>query len=267
MDNSTQETPDTASILAWYVAMGVDEAVEASPIDRFDLPPPAAVEQANAQPEKKGPTPIVARPVKPANGAGAEIATKTANNCQTTEELYTALCNFDGGMLKRSSKNTVFADGSPDADLMIVGDAPGFDEDRDGKPFMGPNGRMLDKMLTAIGLDRDKDVYLTDVLPWRPLGNTRPDPEIIAMCTPFLKRHIALTKPKHLLLMGTIAAQSLLDSKDGISRLRGRWQEITLEGHSMAAMVTYHPQYLINQPQMKGATWRDLLAVKERLVS
>ncbi len=266
LDTQVTDTAELNALLAWHVAMGADEAVELEPVDRFLVPEPAVVNTKQKQ-ERKGPTPIQARPAKPAIGAGIEAAQKAAAACNTIEELQAALQAFDGGMLKRSSKNTVFADGNVDADLMIIGEAPGAEEDRTGKPFMGPNGAMLEKMLTAIGLKREEHVYLSDVLPWRPLGNTKPDESVTAMCLPFLQKHIILAKPKYLLLMGAVSAQTVLGSKEGISRLRGKWKDIEIGGQTFAAMATYHPSYLHSQPQMKGATWRDLLAVKERLSS
>ncbi|MCK0068591.1 uracil-DNA glycosylase [Kordiimonas laminariae] len=267
MNIETADTRELSALLAWYIAMGADEAADLEPVDRFVIPEPVAKPQKGQQQERSRPTPIQARPAKPAIGAGIEAAEKAAAACTNVEELEATLKAFDGGMLKRSSKNTVFADGKLGADLMIIGEAPGAYEDRDGKPFIGPNGDMLEKMLTAIGLKRDEHVYLSDVLPWRPLGNTKPDDATIAMCLPFLKKHIELAKPKYLLLMGVVSAQAVLGTKDGISRLRGKWKDIEIGGQTFAAMATYHPSYLMAQPQMKGATWRDLLAVKERLES
>ncbi|PCI58886.1 MAG: uracil-DNA glycosylase [Kordiimonadales bacterium] len=264
---------DPAALLAWHVAMGADEACADEPIDRYSTPAAepapqqAAQDKAQNKPKERpqGPTPIVARPAKPATGAGPEIAAATAAACSTIQELFTALAAFDGGLVKRSAKNTVLSDGTFGADLMVIGDVPSREDDQEGLSFQGPSGALLDKMLAAIGLRRSKDAYLSNVLPWRLLGNSKPDEALLAVCKPFVERHIQLAKPKIVLFMGGAAAKSLTGTADSISRQRGKWLELTLGEQTFAALPTYHPTYLLNQPHQKRAAWADLLATQKRL--
>ena len=200
-------------------------------------------------------------------GAGADAAKQSAKACNTLDELRMAMESFDGGLLKKSAKNTVFSDGIPGSDLMVIGEAPGADEDRQGKPFVGISGQLLDRMLDAIGLSRDKNVYISNVVPWRPLGNRTPDPEIINMCLPFIHRHIQLAAPKILMCVGAVPSRALLGTTDGIVRLRGKWQDVDIDGHTFAVMPTYHPAYLLRQPQKKRESWLDLQDVKDKLTT
>jgi DNA polymerase len=187
--------------------------------------------------------------------------------CNSLDDLKAAMEAFDGGLLKRSAKNTVFADGIPGADLMVIGEAPGADEDQAGKPFVGVSGQLLDKMLAAIGRSRSSNTYISNIVPWRPLGNRTPDPAITTMCLPFIQRHIELAKPKVILMLGGVSAKSLLDTEEGITRIRGKWRDLTFSGQKYAAIPTYHPAYLLRQPAQKGMAWRDLLSIKEKLAS
>ena len=272
MATNSVDNLDPASLLAWHIAMGADEAIWDETIDRFaeapalDLPA-GGPRQAMRQPGQTGPRRVEARPVQAAEGAGGSAAEAAAAACKTLEELEAALQAFDGGLLKRSAKSTVFADGTRGAPLMIVGEAPGADEDRLGKPFVGASGQLLDRMLEAIGMSRDKDTYIANVVPWRPLGNRTPDQAVITMCLPFIRRHIELAAPKMVLMLGGVSAKALLGSEDGITRLRGRWKEIEIGGQKFAALPTYHPAYLLRQPNLKAMAWRDLLATKRKLQS
>lgn len=261
---------DPASLLAWQVAMGADEAIGDAPVDRFAAPQPtqapaAAPMQTRTQPQSDGPRPVVARPAQSVAGAGAEAAATVAAQVSSLTELRTAMEAFDGGLLKRSAKNLVFADGVEGAPVMIVGEAPGADEDRIGKPFVGVSGQLLDRMLAAAGMSREENVYISNILPWRPLGNRAPDTAVTEMCLPFIRRHIELADPKLLLLFGGVSAKALLGTTDGITRLRGRWKQIELGGKAFPALPIYHPAYLLRQPQLKGLAWRDLLAAKHKL--
>jgi len=260
---------DPASLLAWHIAMGADEAIDLAPIDRFTTPSPVAVASQPKQPSRpaNGPTPVSAKPAQPTIGAGADVATKTAAACQSLSELESALESFDGGLLKRSAKNTVFSDGIAGAPLMVVGDVPSRDDDQQGSPFSGPAGTLLDKMLAAINMSRNENAYLATVLPWRPLGNSKPDTNLLAVCKPFVERHIALVKPKIVLAMGGALGKAVFGTQDSISRQRGRWQQLDTNGQTFALIATYHPTYLLSQPHLKGAAWQDLLAVKEKLSS
>jgi len=262
-------TPD--ALLAWHIAMGADEAVGNDPFDRFAAPPPStpndSTQKAVSRPVASGPTPIAARPAQPTSGAGADEASKVAAACKSVDELKAALEGFDGGHLKRSAKNTIFSDGTIGAPLMVIGDVPSREDDQNGKPFSGPSGLLLDKMLNAIGMSRSNNAYLSVVLPWRPLGNSKPDANLLAVCKPFVERHIILAKPKVVLAMGGALNKALLETQDSISRQRGRWHTLALDGQTFALIATYHPTYLQNEPHMKGAAWQDLLAVKEKLLS
>jgi DNA polymerase len=260
-------------MLEWFIAAGADEAIADEPINRFDAvsaqnTSPNQTKMANQSPQlaqKTAPRPVIPRPASPANGAGAEVASAVAAACNSLEELKNAIEGFDGGLLKRSAKNTVFSDGVAGSDLMVIGEAPGADEDQQGKPFVGVSGQLLDKMLSAIGHSRETNTYISNIVPWRPLGNRTPDQAIITMCLPFITRHIELAKPKVILMLGGVSAKSLLDTEEGITRMRGKWRDLTFSGQKYAAIPTYHPAYLLRQPTQKGMAWRDLLSVKDKL--
>jgi DNA polymerase len=180
--------------------------------------------------------------------------------------LAEALTRFEGCTLKHTAMNLVFADGNPHGRVMLVGEAPGEDEDRQGKPFVGASGRLLDRMLAAIGLDRSQ-VYISNILPWRPPGNRSPTPAEIALCLPFIERHIALVAPPVLVLLGGIAAKTLLNRADGITRLRGQWFDLQPPGttRSIPTIATYHPAYLLRSPIHKRDVWQDFLSVRRKL--
>lgn len=258
-------------LLVWQVAMGADEAISDNPVDRFsEQPAPSTVHAPQSstprpQAPASGPRVVAAKPVQSISGDGPEAAQKAAIAAQSLAELKAAMMQFDGGHLKRSAKNLVFSDGVIGAPLMVVGEAPGADEDREGKPFVGVSGQLLDHMLAAAGFSRTENTYISNVIPWRPLGNRTPDPATVQMCLPFIKRHIELAKPKVILLVGGVSAKALFDSTDGITRLRGRWRDLTLGEHTIPSLAAYHPAYLLRQPQLKGIAWRDLLAVKHKL--
>ena len=193
-----------------------------------------------------------------------EDATARARQAPTLVDLRKALADFDGCSLKFSAKSLVFGDGNPDADVMFIGEAPGRDEDMQGVPFVGRAGQLLDKMLAAIGRDRSNS-YITNILPWRPPGNRKPSLDEQAMLHPFIHRHIELVNPKVLVFLGGTAAQQLLDTKDGIMRLRGRWKPYVAGGREIPAMSTLHPAFLLRTPAQKRAAWQDLLEVAAKL--
>jgi len=256
MDNP----PGLADLLRWYVAMGADEAIAERPIDR--LAPAAA---ARAQP----PAPATLRPAIAAAtpGSAATGARQLAAAATSLAELEAAVRAFDGCALKRTATNTVFADGASGAALMVIGEAPGADEDRLGRPFVGRSGQLLDRMLAAIGYDRRQNAYITNVLFWRPPGNRKPTIDEVAACVPFVRRHIALLQPKVVMLCGGTATSALLGRAEGITRLRGRWFELDIEGldRRIASIATYHPSFLLRAPGRKGEVWRDLLALQSKL--
>ena len=269
-ENPMPTSLDPASTLAWQIAMGVDEAISDEPIDRFSVaaqPVQQVRQQVSAQvkQQQRGPRPVEARPVQSIAGGSAEAATSSANSAQTLDELKAALEAFDGGLLKRSAKNLVFSDGVAGAPVMVVGEAPGADEDRIGKPFVGVSGQLLDRMLAAIGMSREENVYISNILPWRPLGNRAPDDAVTAMCLPFIRRHIELAAPKVVLMFGGVSAKALLETTEGITRLRGKWKTLKVGEHEIPALPVFHPAYLLRQPHLKGLAWRDLLAAKHRL--
>ena len=180
-------------------------------------------------------------------------------------ELQAALEAFEGCALKRTATNTVFADGVADGRIMLIGEAPGRDEDRVGKPFVGRAGQLLDKMLASIALDRKTNAYITNVINWRPPDNRDPTPEEAAACLPFLRRHIELAQPKLIILLGAVAARHVVGISDGIMKLRGRWLEYRVGDVMVPLMPTLHPAYLLRQPAHKKLAWRDLQAVRDKM--
>ena len=261
-------TERDADLLRWYLAMGVDEAIGATPNDRLTPAPVAApAPLAMAAPPK--PTPDTKPAPKPAPNsrptpAGARAAAEAAPSLAALAE---AVAGFEGCALKRTATNTVFADGVPEAPLMIIGEAPGADEDRLGRPFVGRSGQLLDRMLAAIGRDRRRDTYISNVLFWRPPGNRKPTEDEIASCLPFVWRHVALARPRILMLCGGTATAALLGRSEGITRLRGRWFPLAVPGldQPMPTLATYHPSFLLRAPARKGEAWLDLLAVQSKL--
>lgn len=267
-----------AALLAWYVESGADETIGETPENRFiqsaEGPPPLKSEAAAETGDYPDPIPPATRPATAAPtraitpGKAAANAAELANGCNSLEELEAAIRAFDGCALRKTAMNTVFADGTPDSGLMFIGEAPGADEDRQGKPFVGASGKLLDRMLAAIGRDRT-GAYISNILPWRPPGNRKPTPQETAICLPFVRRHIALARPSVLVFLGGTAAATLLDTTQGIKRLRGRWMdyEDLDAGFAIPVMPTYHPAYLLRQPVLKGDAWRDFLEIKAKMAS
>ncbi|MEM9967459.1 MAG: uracil-DNA glycosylase [Pseudomonadota bacterium] len=241
--------------LAWLVELGATEAICDAPINRYELP---VVSEMLKTPRTLASPMIATTPVDP-----VEVAEQAALGARDLEELRAALAAFDLCDLKQGARNLVFSDGIPGAKLMLIGEAPGRDEDRLGKPFVGRAGQLLDRMLAAIEYGRtqqDAPVYLTNVLPWRPPQNRDPKPQEVAIMRPFLMRHIALAQPKVLGIVGNWSCQALLGKK-GITRLRGQWTEAA----GLPAMPMFHPAYLLRSPQFKKEAWADLLSLKARL--
>ncbi|PBB70691.1 uracil-DNA glycosylase [Mesorhizobium sp. WSM4312] len=283
---SPNSPTDIADILAFYASAGVDEALEDAPVNRFAEAAPRPVERAPAlvapPPEEKAPERPAAPPgldaskvpdAPPARSsvaavpdeAQAALARQLATTATTLEELRQHMAAFDGCNLKATAKNLVFADGNPDAEVMLVGEAPGRDEDIEGLPFVGRSGRLLDRMLAAIGLDRTS-VYIANVIPWRPPGNRTPTPHETEICRPFIERQIELVNPKVLVNLGGPSAKTLLNTSEGILRLRGNWRvHTTASGIAIPAMPTLHPAYLLRTPAHKKLAWRDFLEVKAKL--
>lgn len=270
------ELCDILSALRWHVDIGCDEAIADEPTDWSTLaarpqqsrakPPLPAARQSpgRAQPGAAMPAATPDLPLG-ASEAGASARARAAE-AKTLAELEDALRAFEGCPLRRTATNTVFADGNPQARIMLIGEAPGEDEDRQGKPFVGASGKLLDRMLAWIGLDRTK-VYITNILPWRPPGNRSPTQAEIAACLPFLERHVDLVAPDVLVPLGGTSAKTLLNRSEGITRLRGQWFEYTSPTlfKSMPVLPMLHPAYLLRNPISKREAWRDLLNLRQRL--
>ncbi|SNS07774.1 DNA polymerase [Antarctobacter heliothermus] len=246
------------ALLEWQMEMGVDAALCDAPVDRF-----AAEADLRAQHAERVRQPGVATAApapKVAEVDPVAEARALAAAAQDLDGLRAAMAGFEHCQLKKGARNLVFADGAPGARVMLVGEAPGRDEDLQGKPFVGRAGQLLDRMLAAVSLSRADTVYITNVLPWRPPQNRDPKPDEIAMLMPFLQRHIALVNPDLLVIMGNTSAQALLGRR-GITRLRGQWQEAA----GRPALPMLHPAYLLRTPHAKREAWGDWLALKARL--
>ncbi|MDR3497940.1 MAG: uracil-DNA glycosylase [Parvibaculum sp.] len=282
-------TPEEAAArLAFMVEAGVTEAMAEEAQNRYQLSPaPQAPAAAVAAPRREvlseapreGRRAPIARMEEPApqpmrmqtpstipleEKQAALSARSIAADCRTLDELREAMANFEGCSLRYTAKNLVFADGNPNARVMLVGEAPGRDEDLQGKPFVGPSGQLLDRMLASIGLDRTS-VYIANTLPWRPPGNRTPTPAEQAICMPFIEKQIELSSAEVLVLVGGVSAKQLLATDTGIMKLRGRWGTYRAGGRELPALPIFHPAYLLRQPAQKRLAWRDLLALKTHL--
>jgi uracil-DNA glycosylase family 4 len=257
---------DTLSTLNWLVEAGADEAIADAPVNRLVARPAApAPVAARIAPQPAAPRPVAA-PL-PLDSDAIAGATAAAGAATSLAELKAAMEAFEGCALKRTATNTVFADGVAEGRIMLIGEAPGRDEDRVGKPFVGRAGQLLDKMLASIGLDRQKNAYITNVINWRPPDNRDPSPDEAAACLPFLRRHIELAQPKVIILLGAVAARHVVGVSDGIMKLRGRWMEYRVGDQMVPLMPTLHPAYLLRQPAHKKLAWRDLQAVRDRMAA
>jgi uracil-DNA glycosylase len=261
---------DLAALLRWYVDQGLDETIGEEAVDRLAPVAPALVSTAALI--ARAPTPIRTlappprAPVPLESPQLVEDARALAERCTNLAELEAAVRAFEGCALKRTAKNTVFADGTPGAPVMIVGEAPGADEDRLGKPFVGVSGQLMDRMMAAVGLTREGGFYITNILFWRPPGNRTPTLAEQAMCLAFTRRHIELAQPRLLVLAGGVAAKAVLDTTEGIMRLRGKWASYRLsDGTELPTMPTFHPAYLLRTPASKRQSWQDLLAIDRKL--
>lgn len=241
------------ALLDWQVELGATEAICDAPVDRYAL----ADRAPKAKEAQKAAPPVV---VKPADVDPVQVAQQMARAATGLPSLREALGAFEHCELKKGARNLVFSDGQAGARVMIIGDAPGRDEDREGRPFVGRTGALLDKMLAAIGLSRGPDVYLTNVLPWRPPQNSGTLTAEIAMMRPFLQRHVELAKPDVLVLMGNASCEAVLGRR-GITRLRGNWEQ----AWGKPVMPMLHPDDLLRQPQQKRQAWADLLELKAKL--
>jgi len=256
-------------LLEWYAEAGVDEAVAEETVNYFtsSLAPVPAVPIATdaSQPTASAPRPLPAgpSPLHHTPSAAMSAARELADRAQTLPELEKAVREFDGCAIKKTASKTVFSDGNPKASVMIIGEAPGAQEDIQGIPFCGPSGMLLDRMLAAIGLDRSS-AYISNTVFWRPPGNRQPSPEETSICLPFVEKHIALVNPRLLILSGGTATTTLLRKDTSISRLRGRIYDYSNAylAKPVPTVLMYHPSYLLRSPQQKRLAWSDLLMVK-----
>jgi DNA polymerase len=293
-----KESPSAAELLRWYLEAGVDETIQNTPVDRYAVainesryavaidarryaaaagpsvsassPPAAAVPSAATAGPPPQPGSYGSGLAEAATPLSAEAAVHgavaLASAANSVEELRQALLRFDGCALKKTATNLVFTDGSPDALVLFIGEAPGAEEDRQGLPFVGQSGRLLDRMLASIGLDRRR-VLISNTVFWRPPGNRTPTTVEMATCMPFLERLIELVDPRVLVTLGGPAAKAVLAESAGVSKLRGRWFSYATPRLSrpIPAMAMFHPAYLLRSPAQKREAWRDLLVLKTKL--
>ena len=262
-----QSNISPTEILQWYSHAGVDIALRDEPIDQFA----AFADEAKTRKTKLLKPKLAAPAIKPNTMSNAEIpdegaienARQLAKSAKSLEELRELLANFKGCNLRLGAKQMVFGDGDTKAQLMLVGEAPGRDEDLQGMPFVGRSGQLLERMLAAIGLARE-EVYISNVIPWRPPGNRAPTPAETQICRPFIERHIELVSPKIMVLLGG-AAKTLLNSNDDIRKLRGKWKTYKSTAGEIDTLPTLHPDFLLSQPVLKRLAWQDLLQIKSKL--
>jgi len=270
MTDSPDLTPELLEALAWQLELGADEAIGDTPLDRFAESAAASAAPAARRAPDGAARPAPDAPPRP-EGAGASegrSAHDLAQSATTLEELAEAMRGFDGSPLKMSARSFVFCDGLAGARVMVIGEAPGGDEDRIGKPFVGRAGQLLDRMLAAIGLSRtapapENAAYITNILPWRPPGNRTPTQAEVTLFLPFIERHIELAKPDFILSIGNTPTKTLLDTATGIKRMRGRWVRHPASG--LPLLPSFHPAYLLRQPADKRLAWRDLLSLRAAL--
>ena len=278
---------DARDLLAFYVEAGADALLGEEAIDRMadempSSPPPAGGRPdgeavrvgASTQRTVSGHGPDrLQRSGPPPAGEGKALATpdaammaarEAARTAANLDDLRKLLENFEGCALRNTATQLVFADGNPEGRVMFVGEAPGHEEDISGRPFVGRSGKLLDRMMEAIGLDRTK-VYIANVVPWRPPGNRTPTPQETSTCLPFIRRQIELANPDILVCLGGPSMQTLLGTKDGITRMRGRWFPFDTGTREIRAMATFHPAFLLRSPLQKRFAWRDFLALKKAL--
>jgi uracil-DNA glycosylase len=269
-----EPAPSVAQLLAFYLEAGVDCALSEEPVNRLSDPErPADINSAVPSGEigvarsvKRVPAAVVAPAAEPMPAPDAAIASarEAARTAGSLEILRDILEKFDGCALKSTATRLVFADGNPKARIMFVGEAPGRDEDIEGLPFVGLSGKLLDRMIAAIGLDRTK-VYIANVIPWRPPGNRTPTPQETQICLPFIQRQIELVDPDILVTLGNPSTQTLLSTREGIMKTRGRWLSYETGTRAIRAMATFHPAYLLRSPAYKRLSWQDLRAIAKAL--
>ncbi len=253
---STLDPHTALAMLEWQIDLGATEAIGETPVNRYETPK----KQPKLEVKEEASVPSAPQAVD-----AGEAARKLAEAAESLDDLKAAIAGFELCELKKGARSLVFSDGVPGARVMVIGEAPGRDEDREGRPFVGRAGQLLDAMFGAIGHGRNDDaqpIYITNVMPWRPPQNREPTPDEIAMMLPFLERHVALAKPDVLVLMGNVSCQAVLGKK-GITRLRGNW----VEALGKPVLPMFHPAYLLRSPAAKREAWADLLSLQARLRS
>ena len=267
-----EPAPTIKQLLAFYLEAGVDCALADEAVNRLSDPAAAAVaapvasEPALPQPVRPQPAvmPAPRGEVAAAPEAAIASARDAARTAPSLEALRALLETFDGCALKHTATRLVFSDGNPQARIMFVGEAPGRDEDIEGLPFVGRSGKLLDRMIAAIGLDRSK-AYIANVIPWRPPGNRTPTPQETQICLPFIQRQIELVNPDVLVTLGNPSTQTLLQTREGIMRTRGKWLNYDTGTRTIRAIATFHPAYLLRSPSYKRMSWLDLRAIAKAL--
>ena len=266
-----EPAPTVSQLLAFYLEAGVDCALSDDPVNRLSYPE-SDRRAATASPGEASP----ARPLRPVTvtapatealpspDAAIASAREAARTAASLDELRALLEKFDGCALKSTATRLVFADGNPKARIMFVGEAPGREEDLEGLPFVGRSGKLLDRMIAAIGLDRS-NVYIANVIPWRPPGNRTPTPQETQICLPFIQRQIELVNPNVLVTLGNPSTQTLLSTREGIMKTRGRWVDYDTGTRVIRAIATFHPAYLLRSPAYKRLSWQDLRAIAKAL--
>jgi DNA polymerase len=265
--------PTVQELLTFYLEAGVDCALMDDPVDRLSDDDVAAARDAALPSARTAPVPLAlraqaqmpaSREIAPAPELAIQSAREAARTAPSLEALRALLENFDGCALKATATRLVFADGNPQARVMFVGEAPGRDEDIEGLPFVGRSGKLLDRMMAAIGLDRTR-AYIANVIPWRPPGNRTPTPQETQICLPFIQRQIELANPDVLVTLGNPSTQTLLGTREGIMRTRGRWVDYDTGGRKIRALATFHPAYLLRSPSYKRLAWQDLRSIAKAL--
>ena len=281
------DRPEIIDLLKFHIEAGCADVLNNTPVNHFadaELASPEPVAPERGEPAayvglQEGASPVVTPAVTsvrpavvaaqisaavPQNGAAGD-STTLAKNASTLDELAAALDSFEGCGLKKTAKSTVFSDGVSSARVMLVGEAPGQEEDRTGKPFVGRSGQLLDAMMETIGLSRASNLYIANVIPWRPPGNRAPSPDELEICKPFILRQIELASPEIIVLVGGTSAKTLLNTETGITRLRGKWQTLEIGGRNIPALAFFHPAYVLRRPETKVDVWADLCALKQKL--
>jgi len=269
-----EPSPTAEQLLRFYIDAGVDAVLSEAPVNRLapiEEPVVTSATISATAPVIEAPRPAIAPQappvmplVPPAPDIAAMAAREGASSAQTLEELRDLLNKFDGCALKATATQLVFARGNPRARIMLVGEAPGRDEDLAGEPFVGRSGKLLDLMLASIGLD-DTSVYIANIIPWRPPGNRTPTPQETQICLPFIRRQIELVNPEVLVCLGNPSSQGILGTREGIMRTRGRWMDYDTGTRTIRAIATFHPAYLLRSPAYKRLAWQDFRAVRKAL--